>query len=516
MALIKFFIKNKLLVVALILGFFLFTYKLSSIPSGIYSDEAVVGYNSYSILKTGKDEYGKILPINLKFFGSYTPGFFVYLQIIPIKILGLNNFSIRLWSVISMLFVAIGIYFFYKNNQLLKNKLSPFLGTILFIITPWTVFNARLGYETTMAFAVIAIGFLFYKKPIISFTLISLSTYFGHTERYLAPLLILLIYFIFYFRKKEKIFWPIFWAFLIQIPNLILIFTPSFWVKNGGFDWHFIERYVAYFSPLNLFNREDYQLQRSIPELAVFYSWMFVPWLTGLYVLYKNWNKKIYRLILGLTLICPIPAALASVDYSTQRALPLLLPYLLLIGIGMDKLISKFKIKYSFPILLGLIFFSLLMLWRSYFIFLPQERYQSWNGGFQELSQFIEKNSKKHFVVDNSRTVSYIELLYFLKYSPEKYLQENKMFGKNYYQDISFNGDRLISNIEVRPIKWKEDVCKDQILVGDGLSISEDQAKEHFLNKVFEIKDVYRQIILQAYETNPKLKCGNLQDNSDK
>lgn len=516
MALIKFFIKNKLLLGVLILGFFLFTFRLSSIPSGVYSDEAVVAYNAYSVFKTGKDEYGKFLPINFKFFGSYTPGLFVYLQTIPIKFLGLNNFSIRLWSVIAMLSITIGMYFFYKNNRLLQYKYSPIIGVILFIITPWTIFNARLGYETTVAFAVIALGCLLYKKPIIAFSLISLSSYFGHTERYLAPLLILLIYFVFYFGKKEKINLAIFLALLIQIPNLIMIFSPSFWIKNEGLNWNFIERYISYFSPLNLFNRQDYQLQRSIPELSIFYFWMFIPWLTGLYVLYKNWSKPLCRFLWGLILICPIPAALANIDYSTQRVLPLFLPYSLVIGIGMDKLISRFKIKYSLPVLLMLIIFSLLMLWRSYFVLLPKERYRAWDGGFENLAEFIKKNPEKHFVVDNERVVSYIELLYFLKYPPEQYQKENEMLGKNYYKNVLFNGDRLISNIEVRQIKWKQDICRQQILVGDALSISADQAKEHFLNKVFEVKDVHEKIILQGYETNPKLKCNNLKDNKVK
>ena len=63
------------------------------------------------------------------------------------------------------------------------------------------------------------------------------------------------------------------------------------------------------------------------------------------------------------------------------------------------------------------------------------------------------------------------------------------------------------NNIETRTINWEEDIYKEQILVGDELTISENQAKEHFLEKLFEIKDPMYKIIFIAFKTNPTLKC---------
>ena len=45
-----------------VLAAFLRFYKLETVPSGFYVDEAAIGYNSYSILETGADEYGKFFP----------------------------------------------------------------------------------------------------------------------------------------------------------------------------------------------------------------------------------------------------------------------------------------------------------------------------------------------------------------------------------------------------------------------------------------------------------------------
>lgn len=96
-------------------GFFLFGFRLGLLPRGVSNDEAVVGYDAYSILTTAKDQYNQFLPIYFKFFGSFTPGLFVYLQAIPIKLLGLNAFSIRILSVLSMLTVSYYIFVFWEK-----------------------------------------------------------------------------------------------------------------------------------------------------------------------------------------------------------------------------------------------------------------------------------------------------------------------------------------------------------------------------------------------------------------
>ena len=46
-----------ILFLILILGVFLRFWKLGQTPKGFYLDEAALGYNAYSIMETGKDEY---------------------------------------------------------------------------------------------------------------------------------------------------------------------------------------------------------------------------------------------------------------------------------------------------------------------------------------------------------------------------------------------------------------------------------------------------------------------------
>ncbi|MFA5828862.1 MAG: hypothetical protein WC841_05920 [Candidatus Shapirobacteria bacterium] len=499
---------NLLLIFILTLGLFLYCYQLGTIPSGVFMDEALVGYDAFSILNTLKDHQGQTLPIYFKFFNSYTPGLFVYVETIFVKLFGLNPQAIRLPSAISLLSVATGLYWFLKKYKILKLKQAELLALFLFIITPWAVFNARLGYEVTFAFALLSLGILFYEKPMLSFFLISLSTYAGHTQRYLAPLVLLIIYFIFYFKKHpfKKIFLPLVLAAIIQIPNIIMMFTPAFWIKNTIFTSSFIEQYFSYFSPQNLFNKQDNDPQRSIPGLAIFYSWMFFPWLAGIYELYIKRKVPLYFYLICLIIIIPLPAALANADYSTQRALPLLLPYSIVIAIGVDKILQNLQPSSGVVISLCVIAFSLILLWRSYFILFPRQRATAWNYGYDQIAKLIKNNPQKHFIIDNSRNVPGILILFWLKYPPSLLQQENPARG-DYYWKASSTSNTNFANVEVRPIDWKVDSCRHQVLVGDGLAMSSNQISEHFLSESLLIKDNRHQIILQAYDTNPALKC---------
>src|SRR4030067_1088650 len=71
-------------------------YKLGSNPPSLYWDEASLGYNAYSILKTGRDEHGEKLPIDRFIaFGDYKPPLYIYSAVGFIKAFGLNEFSVR-------------------------------------------------------------------------------------------------------------------------------------------------------------------------------------------------------------------------------------------------------------------------------------------------------------------------------------------------------------------------------------------------------------------------------------
>ena len=118
--------------------------------------------------------------------------------------------------------------------------------------------------------------------------------------------------------------------------------------------------------------------------------------------------------------------------------------------------------------------FSSFWLIRSLYVLLPMERKVAWNTGYRELFLYLNKQNKLA-VVDVDKPV-YILKLFYDKYIP--------------------------SNLAFRPLNWKEDLCQDQLIVGTDLLVSENQAREHFLD--FKAKFEPNLVV---YSTNPLKKC---------
>ena len=59
------------LILCILLGGVLRLMKFPAVPGGLNRDEAALGYNAFSLLETGKDEWGKQWPIVFRSFGDY-------------------------------------------------------------------------------------------------------------------------------------------------------------------------------------------------------------------------------------------------------------------------------------------------------------------------------------------------------------------------------------------------------------------------------------------------------------
>jgi 4-amino-4-deoxy-L-arabinose transferase-like glycosyltransferase len=104
-----------LLVISVVLSVFFTLFKSQSSPPCINADEAAFGYNAYSILNTGADEYGTTFPLRLKSFGDYKMPLYSYLTVPFVGIMGLNDYSIRALNVALAIFFPILMFFLAKT-----------------------------------------------------------------------------------------------------------------------------------------------------------------------------------------------------------------------------------------------------------------------------------------------------------------------------------------------------------------------------------------------------------------
>jgi predicted membrane-bound mannosyltransferase len=136
-----------LLVVTVLLGTGLRIWRLGDRPSGFTWDEAALGYNAYSLLKTGKDEYGKTLPIVLKSFGDYKPALYSYFLVPMTAIGGLNQFTTRLPSAV---FGSLGIIVIFLLTSKMFGKSAGLAAAGLLTINPWAIQFSRGAWEANV------------------------------------------------------------------------------------------------------------------------------------------------------------------------------------------------------------------------------------------------------------------------------------------------------------------------------------------------------------------------------
>ena len=160
---LKFKLKNYLLILIIFLAFFLRFYKIDEIPPALYWDEASLGYNAYSILKTARDEHGKFLPVtSFAAFGDYKPPGYIYLTVPSIAIFDLTEFAIRFPSAFFGVLTVIVTYLLAR--KLFENESIAQLSAFFLAISPWHLQLSRAAFEANVALFFSLSGIYFFVK----------------------------------------------------------------------------------------------------------------------------------------------------------------------------------------------------------------------------------------------------------------------------------------------------------------------------------------------------------------
>ncbi|KKT75645.1 MAG: hypothetical protein UW69_C0013G0004 [Microgenomates group bacterium GW2011_GWA2_44_7] len=549
------FLISLILLAISILGAAIRFYKLGQVPAGLYIDEAAQGYSAYSILKTGKDEFGKTLPIIFRSFTDFKTPVYIYLIVPLIPIFGLTSFAVRFpsffFSVLTfpLLFLLL-IRVTHKRYAIALGIVTTFL----LAISPWHTLFGRTNFECNVALFFLLLGVYFFYTGlkhrwmlVLSALMFGVSINAYHSQRIITPLIVIFLTWRYQHVLKDKIFRkPLLIAgicgLLIMLPLLSVATTPGFLSrakslniisqpnrKPAGYisdvtGWgghivnsslfltsrEFLSLYISYFSPRNMFNLGDYGPRSSFPALATFFSWQFPFYIFGLYIVIKKKELgELRNLTLVLLLVSPIPAAVTGDPYTTIRALPLVIPQLIVIGLGIifSFLYLRNHLRIIFAtVLVFLSIYSLLQLYSSAFILNEYYRAKDWDYGFDKVVKTIMASDPGlPVIVDNARGENYIELLFYLRFDPEKYQKENfEVPVSEYYTNLKRNSEKTIGRITTRPIVWEKDLVTDQILVGDELAISRQQIEENRLEIIKEVPYPDRKVAFRIVRTNPK------------
>ena len=69
---------------------------LARVPGGLHQDEALSGYDAYSILMTARDHHSNLLPIVFQGFTEYRMALFEYTLVPLVGLFGLKASVVRL------------------------------------------------------------------------------------------------------------------------------------------------------------------------------------------------------------------------------------------------------------------------------------------------------------------------------------------------------------------------------------------------------------------------------------
>ncbi len=445
--------KSKLILLFLVI-LFLTTrlYFIGSIPGSVYWDEASIGYNAYSILKTGRDEWGEFLPLHFRAFGEFKLPVYIYSTIPFIYVFGLNEVSVRLPSVFYSLFSLIIIYFLVK--KLTGNNSVSFLSCFLFVALPWNFIFSRTGYEASagLFFFLVFISVWFYFNPLVldknrkfkslfwwllflfSFVL---SFYSYNSFRFWSPVVFLFLV-AQMFITKRKLFIGNLPLIILSFFFIIVSFYPVFrlYKFDYGFSRYeavgltgsffektstFFKNYFSHFSFDFLFAKGDLNIRSQIPGFGQVFIVSFPFLIIGLWRLLKNKNFNLWFLLF-LFLISPIPSSITKESPHALRSVlfAFVLPVVLSLGIvefvGFWGRLKKW--------VLGLVLISYFSFFVLYFLkFVNNYNYLAcshWQCEYKKIfknkSSLIEKSGK--VVVSESLAQPYIFALFYNKFDP--------------------------------------------------------------------------------------------------
>jgi len=440
---------NWLLIFLLSISLFLRTYRIDYLE--LFGDELDAGYQSYSLLTTGRDYKGNLMPSYIHSFSEWRAPGLMYAMVPFIRLFGLNEWGVRMGPA---MFGLISIWGFYLILGLVKvEKNTKLLTVFLLAINPWHIQYSRATFEITLLSSLLIFGIYFLIRGIQETKnifilwaglLLSLTLYTYSTANVLMPLLTMFT--IFYFKIKKK-------QFLVLATTGILISLPIIYqlvfghvgdrfgtlnilnnkdvvaqindYRNAGqgtfLSKIFYNKLVVggqkvifnYGNSLGvnfLFNEGDVTFRHSLHQVGNLF-WIELPLI--IWGLIGVVRTKKYYWIIGFLLISPIASSLTIDGYNhATRLFLLVFPLSTLAAYGLS---NSGRYKFIFGVIL---IFEFSRFQYYYWSFYRDQSYRWWHTGYKESMQYIDNNKSRYrkVMMDNTYEPSLIRFLFWNKF----------------------------------------------------------------------------------------------------
>lgn len=453
----KQFFANKLALILIVAAFLRF-FLLDRVPPSLNWDEISMGYTAYSVAETGRDEWGEQLPIFFRSYGEWKSAVYIYLLVPFVKILGLNEWVVRLPSAIAGI---IAVYLTYLIGRKLYSERVGLSAALLLAISPWHLVLSRPAFEANVSLTLILAGIHFFlqNRYLVGALMLGLAPHTYNSAKVVVPFLVLyLIWQSKLYKNLKSLAVFLIPLALCAMPLLLNITSgrAAFRYTQVGvttdskalnefvdhrnrvsihpllgklvfnkytYSLHAVaDNYLSYLNPAHLLVESGDHAQHHVPYFGILYFAEFVLLLHGLTMLKKQASNYKYLPVVVIALGL-VPAALTRDQGHVLRTLLTLPGWQLLAGLGLATITTRPR-----HILVTALVAQALVFLIAYFWWYPQTYARDWQYGHKQVAEYLREHEDEygHIVMTKWYGEPQLFLAFYNQWDPTWFQDQNK------------------------------------------------------------------------------------------
>lgn len=480
------------LILIIILSAIFRLYRLNEVPPGVNRDEASIGYTAYSLMMTGKDEYGRVWPLSFESFGDWKLPLYIYITIPFVKIFGLTELAVRLPSALAG--IASVALLYYLTKILFASESIALLSSLSLALMPWHIHISRVESEAIVATLFVIIGsILFFRKKLMLSSIFFAATYWTYHGTHVSTTLLVMGIAYIYWKDILKIqrWWISAGIGTLLIAGILLVTFSADRTKLGGIsifgDPAVVHTKIelprlatghpdALLTRL-LYNRVSFAITTVVGNYLKSYGpeFLFIkgggnsahnikgygnlhpieaPLLVlGVVWLFLNRKSKSSRFILWWILVAGVAPAITKDAPHSNRMLMVVPAFAIATASSIVWLTNLLSKKTVALFLTAGYIVSMAVYLHRYFINFPNNEAKNWGVAYKKITPVLF-STDKNVIMEKPQNSPYIYLLFYSGYSPAHYQQEAKRYpiSSDGFTDVVGFG-----RFSFRPIDWEKD-----------------------------------------------------------
>ena len=411
------------------MAFYLLTrlIALDKFPIYFFSDEAIQTMSAFDLINNGfRDFQGKLFPVYFQNGQQYNLSLSVWLQVLIAWLPRSVWLTRALPAMISLVFpLSVSLW----ARDFLRSKHWWLVPLLISALPAWFL-HSRTAFETSLGVSFYSLFLFFYlryrsknRKNLLLALLFGACAFYSYVPLQLVVvatgLVLLIVDWRYHFHDTKSLLFGLVTLLLLALPYILfqlnhqqalsnhLHLLRSYWLSDIPLLNKlgiFLGKWLQGLNPLYWFFPNQTDLVRHQMKGLGHLPWFFLPFfLVGLWQSIKNWKEPACRLALIALFVAPLGAAIA--DIAITRVLVMVVPFSLLIFLGLNQTLEFLRNKNllrNLPAYFSAIAIAIFSIWMGWYAIVKGPLWYSdyglygmqWGGQqlSQKISEFIQDN----------------------------------------------------------------------------------------------------------------------------